>query len=234
MTIINVENPIFTFKREVNIQVECLTDELLPVTTGKLALLYHNVIIDIQEVKSGMVDFQFELPKYFKSRKEYSLKIIYTGSTQAQKHITPVILVTDKLFEGKVETEVIVDDYYSTREDTIHYTARLQSPQHHIYEGKAVIKINDKAIDTLKITENTVECNYKIPTFKLNSHVLYTKFVTNQGIFTASSILHLKHKFEILSTHYHEDKKITNQIRQQLKKPYSQENALSDKNKKLL
>ncbi len=233
MTIINVENPIFTFKREINIQVECLTDELLPVTTGKLALLYHNVIIDIQEVKSGIVDFQFKLPKYFQSRKEYSLKIIYTGSTQAQKHITPVILVTDKVFEGTVETEVIVDDYHSRREDTIHYTARLQSPQHHIYEGKAVIKINDKTIDTRIITENTVECDYKIPSFKLNSHVLYTKFVTNHGIFTASSILHLKHNFEILSTYYHENHKITNQIRQQLKKPYIQENTLADRIRKL-
>lgn len=64
----------------------------------------------------------------------------------------------------------------------------------------------------------------------LDEHVMSWKYVTNQGIFSTSSVLYLSPKTPVVSTEYYENKGVTNEVRELLKESDIETNSKSKNN----
>lgn len=62
----------------------------------------------------------------------------------------------------------------------------------------------------------------------LDEHVMLWMYMTNHGIFAASSMLHLLPRIPVVSKEYYEDKGVTRQIRDVLKEDDIDNKAVSD------
>ncbi|MBR0471898.1 MAG: hypothetical protein IJI98_04290 [Methanosphaera sp.] len=226
MTIINVENPIFTPTREFNINIECLTDNLKPVTTGRIAcILNKNILLDIKEVTSGTVKFNIKLPDYIEPENEYMLRFSYSGSIQAEQKTKSVLLLFNKSYEQKINAEIIVDDYYCKREETVLFKSYIKVQDNVQLRGKAVLKLDEQSLSHTEIVDNRADFEVKIPNMILDEHTLLWKYGTNEGIFVNTSTLQLEPRTSPVEVEYHENKGVSDEIREILreKKENSQE-----------
>lgn len=239
MTIINVENPLFTPRREFNVKVECLSDDLQPVNTGRMAcILNRNILLDIKQVENGSVEFNIKIPEYLEQGNEYMLRFSYSGSLQADSKTKSALLLFNKQYEQRINAEIIVDDYYCKREERVVFKSYIEVEDNVQLRGKAVLKLDEQSIAHTEIKDNRADFEVTIPGMILDEHTLLWKYGTNEGIYVTTSTLQLEPRVPILQTDYHEDEGVSNEIRQILKNPPlkeedKSENSFTDKIRKL-
>lgn len=242
MTIINVENPIFTPTREFKVNVECLTNDSQPITTGRIAcILNRNILIDIKEVRRGIVEFNIKIPDYLEQGNEYLLRFSYSGSTQSEQKTESVLLLFNKNYEQRIKAEIMVEDYHCKREETVIFKSYIRTQNNIQLTGKAVLKLDEQSICHTEIVNNRADFEFTIPGMILDEHTLLWKYGTNEGIFVNTSTLQLEPRVPEVEREYHEDKRVSDEIRQILKQPaknYKREeksssNSFTDKIRKL-
>lgn len=227
MTIINVEKQIFTQKRNFDVSVECLTDDSRPITTGKLiCILNRNILLDIKEVKDSIVEFNLSIPEYLEKGNEYTLRFSYSGSVQAPPKTTSALLLFNKIYEQRIDAEVIVEDYYCKREDTVQFKSYIKVPSDVEIRGKAVLKLDEQSIGHTAINDNWAYFEFTIPNMILDEHTLLWKYGTNEGIFINTSVLTLEPRIPVVSREYHENNGVTDEIRETLKQPQSNDETV--------
>lgn len=205
---------------EDNIKIisECLSNDLKPVTSGKLAcIMNNNILMDIQEVTSGKNTFNFSMSEIFEDSNEKVLRFEYSGSYQAEKKSVSTILSTDKKDNQKIKAEIVADDYYANRLEKFIFTSYLNTVDELLVEGKAILKMDNKTINQTEIVDNKAEIEYEITNMILDEHVMSWKYETNFGSFSTSSVLYLSPKTPVISTEYYEDTGVTNEVRELLK-----------------
>lgn len=229
MTIIKVEKQIYTKDGNVNIVSECLTDDLRPVTSGKIAcILNANLLVDIQEVTTGKNTFTFNISGHLQKNKEHLLRLEYSGSIQAEKKSVSSVILYDKKYDQSIDAQVVAQDYFTKRNETFNFTSKINVPDEVIIEGKAVLKLNNKTIAQTQIVDNKAQIEFKVPNMILDEHVMLWMYMTNHGIFATSSMLHLLPRIPVVSKEYYEDKGVTRQIRDVLKEDDIDKKAVSD------
>lgn len=232
MTIINVKNPIFTPTRSFKVGVECLTDELKPITTGRMAcILNRNILLDIKEVKEGFVEFELSIPDYLEQGNEYLLRFSYSGSTQSRQKTASVLLLFNKRYEQKIDAEIIVEDYYCKREETVTFKSYIKVPGNIQLRGKAVLKLDEQSICHTEIKDNRADFKFTIPRMILDEHTLLWKYGTNEGIFVNTSTLKLEPRVPSIETEFHEYKGVSDEIRQKLKEAPTTNQKIEDTSK---
>lgn len=227
MTIIRVEKEIYTTDGNVSVAAECLTDDLGMVTSGKIAcILNSNLLVDIQEVTNGKNTFNFNISGHLQKNREHMLRLHYSGSTQADRKTVSSVIFFDKKYTQNIEAEVIAEDYCTDRNKTFKFTSHISLPDETPVEGKAVLKLNNKTLDQTDIVDNGAEIEFKVPNMILDEHVMFWIYLTNHGTYAASSILHLSPRIPVVSMEYHENRGVSDNIRQILKD--SGEDSTSD------
>lgn len=225
MTIINVEKIIFTPTRKFNVIAECLTDDLKPITTGKIiCIMNKNILIDIKEVRNSKVNFEINIPEYLEQGNEYLLRFSYSGSEQSEAKTVTSIILFNKKYEQIIQAEIIVDDYYAKRGDTVHFTSYIKTENDIPVSGKAVLKMDEQTIGNTRINDNKADFEFTIPGMILNEHTLLWKYGTNKGIFVTTSLLQLEPKITVDKIEYYPDNGTSDEIRKILKQtPASKE-----------
>ncbi|RAP52322.1 MAG: hypothetical protein BZ138_03345 [Methanosphaera sp. rholeuAM270] len=218
MTILNVEKKIFTPTRQFNVNVECLTDQYQPITTGKIiCILNRNILIDIKEVKSGLVNFNIAIPDYLEQGNEYTLRFSYSGSKESQAKSVSALVLFNKQYEQKIQAEIVAEDYHCRREETVEFKSYLKVPDDVEIRGKAVLKLDDQSIAHTVIEDNRADFEFTIPNMILDEHVLLWKYGTNVGIFVETSILKLDPRIPVIEVEYYENNGVSEEIREILK-----------------
>lgn len=242
MTIINVENPLFTETREFKVKVQCLTDDLQPITFGRLLCIFNrNTLMDIKEVKNEFVEFDIKIPDNFEQENEYTLRFSYSGSTQAPEKSKSILLLFNKNYDQRISAEIIVDDYYCKRGETVQFKSHIEAQDNLKLRGKAVLKLDEQSIGHTEITDNCAEFEFTIPDMISNEHTLLWKYGTNEGLFVTTSMLELEPKTPVIQKEYHENKGVSDEIRQILAQPQlktentdiQSNNSFTDKIRKL-
>ncbi len=215
MTVLKVENPIITSTNNVKVLVQCLTDELKPVTGGRMAcILNTNKLLDILEVKDGKVEFNIKLPE---QENEYALRFTYSGSIQSDEKAISTVILYNKSHEQKIDAKLIVEDYYCKRGEEVEFKSYIQVPDGIEVKGKAVLKLDGRSIAHAEIIDNKATFNFVIPAMILDDHTLFWKYGTDKGVFINSSILYLEPRVGVESKEYHPNKGVSDEIRQILK-----------------
>ena len=231
MTIIKLEKQLYTKDGNVNIVSECLTDDLSPVTSGKIAcILNANLLVDIQEVTTGKNTFSFNISGHLQKNREHLLRLEYSGSAQSEKKAVSSVILYDKKYDQSIEAEVVADDYVTKRNETFNFTSQINVPDEVLLEGKAVLKLNNKTIGQTEIVDNKAQIEFKVPGMILDEHVMLWVYMTNHGTFATSSMLHLLPRIPVVSMEYHEDRGITKEIRNILKQDAKDETSAGDDN----
>lgn len=229
MTIIKVEKQLYTKDGNVNIVSECLTDDLRPVTSGKIAcILNANLLVDIQEVTIGKNTFSFNISDHLQKNREHLLRLEYSGSVQARKKAVSSVLFYDKKYDQSIEAEVVAEDYFANRNETFNFTSKINVPDEVVIDGKAVLKLNNKTIGQTEIVDKQAQIEFKVPNMILDENVMLWVYMTNHGSFATSSMLHLMPRIPVVSMEYYEDKGVSRQIRDVLKQKSSNKKAAPD------
>lgn len=215
MTILNVDKPIFTSTRDLIVEVECLTDQLQAVTTGKIVcILNNNLLLDIKEVKNKIVTFNIHIPDNFERGSEMLLRFLYSGSYQTDKCAVSTILLFDRTYEQEINAEIIAEDYYCNRKETVKFKSYIKTEDDIEISGKAVLKLDSISLGVSRIINNEVVIEARIPSMILNEHVLLWKYGTNKGLFINSSMLYLSPIIEEISSQYYRNMGVSEQIRE--------------------
>jgi hypothetical protein len=230
LTLIKLKKEIISTDT-VEIISESLTDDLKPITFGKLAcIMNNNILLDIQEVTTGKNIFIFNSSDIFESNKEQVLRFEYSGSYQAEKKSVSTIVSFNNIDNQKIEAEIVADDYYAKRGEKYKFTSYLDTADEILIEGKAILKMDNKTLYQTEIIDNKAEIEHEITNMILDEHVMSWKYETNQGTFSTSSVLYLSPKTSVVSTEYYENKGVTNEVRELLNGNNIKTNTKSEKN----
>ena len=231
LTLIELKKEMLTSEDNIRIVSECFTNDLKPITSGKLAcIMNNNILLDIQEVTTGKNTFNFSISKIFENINEQVLRFEYSGSYQAEKKSVSTIIFADKKDNQRINAEIVADDYFANRGDKFKFTSYLNTENEMPIEGKAILKMDNKTIDQTEILDNKAEIEFEITNMILDEHVISWKYETNQGTFTTSSVLYLSPKTSVLSTEYYENNGVTNEVREILQKDNIKTNSKSGNN----
>lgn len=230
MTVIKLIKEI-TSHDTVKIISESFTDDLKPITFGKLAcIMDNNILVDIQEVTTGKNTFSFDVSDIFENNKEHVLRFEYSGSYQAEKKSVSTIISVNKTDNQKIKAKIVADDYFADRGVKFKFTSYLDTVDEILIEGKAVLKMDNKTINQTEIVDNKAEIEHEITNMILDEHVMSWKYETNQGTFSTSSVLYLSPKTSVLSTEYYENNGVTDEVRKLLNEDNIKTNNKSEKN----